>query len=326
ASIMYGQYQRGAEFTFTDPYLLGDRIAGGFSLYAKEQLQNSYQSYNVSTVGGSLLSSLPVTDDLSLGVRYSLFQRTPSAPSGWADSCRTLANGAVYPVDAANVPCSSPAFAGGGGLAPGQHDAREVSPAIKQALGSTLTSSIGYSLVYKTLDNNRNPTSGIYTNFSQDYAGLGGDSRYLRSAVDSRYYQPVVGDAVGMIRTQAGMTGAAGNGGQLPILDQFFKGPELVRGFAPAGIGPRDLGSQNVDALGGSQYWATTAELQFPLSFLPSELGLKAAVFADAGSLWGYKGGTTFSSNPSYGTGAGHVACPAGTTGAKYNVEVLLAD
>src|SRR5262249_44744235 len=46
ASIMYGQYQRGAEFTFTDPYLLGDRIAGGFSLYAKEQLQNSYQSYN----------------------------------------------------------------------------------------------------------------------------------------------------------------------------------------------------------------------------------------------------------------------------------------
>jgi len=324
ASVMYGQYARGAEFTFMDPYLLGERIAGGFSLYAKEQLQSTYQSYNVTTIGGSLLSSVPINDDLSLGVRYSLFERTLSAPAGWADGCRTLANGVIYPVDGTGVPCSNPAFAGGGGLQAGKYNASEVSPAIKQALGSTLTSSIGYSLVYNTLDNKRNPTTGIYTNFSQDYAGLGGDSHYLRSSVDTRYYQPVGGDVVGMIRTQAGLL--ASTGGQPQILDQFFKGPELVRGFAPSGIGPRDLGSQNSDALGGSQYWSTTAELQFPLSFLPSDLGLKAAVFADAGSLWGYNGGTTFSSNPAYGTGAGQVACPAGTTGPKKNVDVCLAD
>ncbi|HLL28063.1 MAG TPA: outer membrane protein assembly factor BamA [Xanthobacteraceae bacterium] len=325
-SVSYGEYQRGSEFTYTDPYLLGDRIAGGFSLYAKEQLQSSYQSYNVSTIGGSLFANLPLNDDLTFGTRYSLFQRNLSAPSGWADGCRTLAGGIVYPVDANNVPCSTAGFAGGGGLSAGTYNANEVSPAIKQALGTTLTSSIGYSLVYKTLDNNRNPTSGIYTNFSQDYAGLGGDSNYLRSTVDSRYYQPLGGEVVGMVRAQAGYVTSTGSSSQLPILDQFFKGPELVRGFQPMGIGPRDLGSQNTDALGGSQYWATTAEMQFPLSFLPSDLGLKAAVFADAGSLWGYKGGTTFTANPAYGSGAGQVACPKGTTGPKNNVDVCLAD
>jgi outer membrane protein insertion porin family len=136
-----------------------------------------------------------------------------------------------------------------------------------------------------------------------------------------------------MLRAQGGYVlstgnnGAGSTGNQLRILDQFFKGPELVRGFQPSGIGPRDLGSQFSDALGGSMYWGATAEIQFPLSFLPKELGIKAGVFADAGSLWGYKGGTTFTANPPYGTGlANALPCPAGTTGPKENVDVCLAD
>ena len=44
----------------------------------------------------------------------------------------------------------------------------------------------------------------------------------------------------------------AGAAKRLRMLDQFQMGPNLVRGFAPAGIGPRDLtpGTTN-DALGG---------------------------------------------------------------------------
>jgi outer membrane protein insertion porin family len=58
-----------------------------------------------------------------------------------------------------------------------------------------------------------------------------------------------------------------------------------VRGFDRAGYGPRDLNTG--DALGGSMYWATTAEVRFPIPFVPDDLGISAAVFADAGSLWG---------------------------------------
>src|SRR6185312_936488 len=98
----------------------------------------------------------------------------------------------------------------------------------------------------------------------------------------------------------------------LRTLDGFFKGPEIVRGFQPNGMGRRDLGSQYQDALGGTKYWTTSAELQFPLTFLPKDLGLKAAIFADAGSLWGYNGGTNFAGigNPYTGSDPAHT-CPA---------------
>jgi outer membrane protein insertion porin family len=78
------------------------------------------------------------------------------------------------------------------------------------------------------------------------------------------------------------------------MLDHFQMGPNLVRGFAPAGIGPRDLtaGTTN-DALGGSLFWGASMEAQTPLYFLPKEIGIKLAAFADAGSVWNYQGITT---------------------------------
>ena len=68
-------------------------------------------------------------------------------------------------------------------------------------------------------------------------------------------------------------------------------GPNLVRGFAPSGIGPRDLtvGTSN-DALGGSMYWGASVEAVTPLYFLPKEIGIKVGAFLDAGSVWGYEG------------------------------------
>jgi outer membrane protein insertion porin family len=85
---------------------------------------------------------------------------------------------------------------------------------------------------------------------------------------------------------------ATGWGGkELRMLDHFSGGPNLVRGFAPAGLGPRDLtpGTNN-DALGGSVYWAATYELQTPLFFAPKDFGMRFAVFADAGQLGDFRG------------------------------------
>ena len=55
-----------------------------------------------------------------------------------------------------------------------------------------LTSIAGYGLTYNTLDNNKNPTSGLLVNFGQDFAGLGGDVAYMRSTVDFHTYYEVV--------------------------------------------------------------------------------------------------------------------------------------
>jgi len=78
---------------------------------------------------------------------------------------------------------------------------------------------------------------------------------------------------------------------ELRMLDHFQMGPNLVRGFAPNGIGPRDINPFGTgDALGGTKYWGASMELQMPFWFLPKEVGLKGSVYADAGGLFDYKG------------------------------------
>ena len=163
------------------------------------------------------------------------------------------------------------------------------------ANGPEIVSAVGYSLDYNTLDNNKNPTDGLLVDFKQDFAGVGGDVSYLKSAIDAKYYTPLVADIVGLVHVQTGMLNSVGNS-QLRMLDHFQMGPNLVRGFAPNGIGPRDLTffpyTGTGDALGGTKYWGASAELQMPFWFLPKEIGLKGAIYADAGSLWDYQGPT----------------------------------
>jgi outer membrane protein insertion porin family len=171
----------------------------------------------------------------------------------------------------------------------------EASLALKEAMltGAVWTSLVGYTLVYNTLDNNKNPTSGLFAELRQDFAGLGGDVEFLRTNVDMRFYYNVYSDFIAMLRFQGGHIMGWGGGDELRMLDHFFLGPTLVRGFAPRGIGPRDLTlGTNLDALGGSIYWGATAEVQFPIFGLPKDIGMRGAVFADAGSLWSYKGPT----------------------------------
>jgi outer membrane protein insertion porin family len=173
---------------------------------------------------------------------------------------------------------------------------------VELASGAVLTSLVGYTLAYNTVDDNRNPTSGTSASFNQDFAGAGGNVRFVRETVDLRRYFEVIYDIVGVMHLQAGTTTGWGNGavdfGQLGtngvrMLDNFQMGPNLVHGFAPAGIGPRDLtlGTTN-DALGGTHFWGASLEFQTPLFFIPKEIGIKVAAYVDAGSLWDYTGPT----------------------------------
>jgi outer membrane protein insertion porin family len=160
------------------------------------------------------------------------------------------------------------------------------------AQGPVVVSLVGYSLSYNTLDNNKSPTSGLYAEIRQDLAGVGGDVNFIRSSFETRNYYEVFSDVIGVFKLQGGYL--AGWGGKdVRMLDHFQMGPNLVRGFQPAGIGPRDMtvGTTN-DALGGTMFWGASFEAQTPLYFLPKEIGIKVAAFADAGSLWAYKGPT----------------------------------
>jgi outer membrane protein insertion porin family len=163
-------------------------------------------------------------------------------------------------------------------------DLTRASRAIIEAQGTTDTSALGVSLTYDARNHPRNPTRGIYFTGGVDFAGLGGDVQYVRYSAEGRAYYPITDKITFVGRAIAGYI--EGWGGQdVRLLDLFFKGGETVRGFGRSGFGPRDLSTG--DALGGSTYWATTAEVRFPLPFIPDELGMSGAVFADAGSLFG---------------------------------------
>jgi outer membrane protein insertion porin family len=301
ATVTYGQYARGASLSFVEPYLLDYRIAGGLDVFYREQLSNSFISYGTRTLGFSPRLGFGLREDLSLQLRYSLYQQTISLPST-SRNCDNILGPAFFPTPAyinQVLGGVDPTGNTAAGLLPGCLGDGESSLPVRQELanGATWTSAVGYSLNYNTLDNNRNPTDGLIIDWKQDFAGVGGDVSYLKSAIDGKYYTPLAGDIVGLIHLQTGMLNQIGNT-QLRMLDHFQMGPNLVRGFAPNGIGARDLTffpfTGHGDAIGGTKYWGASAELQMPFWFLPKEVGLKGAVYADAGSLWDYKGPTTW--------------------------------
>jgi len=308
ATVTYGQYARGYALSFVEPYLLDYRVALGLDLYQRQQLANNYISYGTSTLGFSPRLGFALREDLSLQLRYSIYQQKISLPSYLAN-CNNTSTNALLAFN------PSPAYANLNGIAPGGtatlggqtatdasgtglwcYSDGEASLPVRKELqgGKTLTSAVGYSLDYNTLDNNKNPTDGLIIDFKQDFAGVGGDVSYLKSAFDAKYYTPLVSDIVGLIHVQGGILNKVGNT-ELRMLDQFQMGPNLVRGFAPNGIGPRDINPYGtMDALGGTKYWGASAELQMPFWFLPKEVGLKGAIYADAGGLYDYQGPTSW--------------------------------
>ncbi|WP_184255105.1 outer membrane protein assembly factor BamA [Rhodopseudomonas rhenobacensis] len=297
ASVSYGQYSRGYSLSLVEPYLLDYRVALGLDLYQRQQLANSYVSYTTKTLGFSPRLGFGLREDLSLQVRYSIYQQEISLPDALNNCNNNFGTSAYFPtpgyINAGNF--NNTGYGNYGCLGDGE---AALPVRIELQDGKALTSAIGYTLTYNTLDNNKNPTDGLLIDFRQDYAGVGGDVSYLKSAFDAKYYTPLVADIVGLIHVQGGILNEAG-GKDIRMLDHFQMGPNLVRGFAPNGIGPRDISNYGLtgygDALGGTKYWGASAELQMPFWFLPKEVGVKGAIYADAGSLWDYKGPTSWS-------------------------------
>lgn len=156
--------------------------------------------------------------------------------------------------------------------------------------GNVSTSSVGYNISYNTLDNIQNPTSGINFRFTQEFAGVGGDVNFVKTEARVSYYHELNAnrEIIGLLRARAG--NIFGIGEDVRILDNFFAGGDLVRGFENRGIGPRESGQNNIgdDALGGTNFFGVSAEVTFPFPLLPRSSGLKASFFADAGSIFGF--------------------------------------
>ena len=301
AAVNYSSYSKSAEIGFTEPYLFDRNVAVGFDVYRRDY--NSFNfigndretTYEQVSTGGQLRLGVPITTNMQLALRYGLnydevglseanFFSDPDGPNG--------------PLPASCDP-----------LIAGRY--------LCDAIGNRLTSSLGYSLLYSTLNNSLRPSRGERLLLSQDFAGLGGDVNYLRTRVNAAKYWNVLNNFILSVSLEGGYIHSFENGSAnvdpVRITDRFFLGNPQIRGFDIRGVGPRiqrvpylfDLDPvtklpTNVrlstdpaeildDALGGRAYYLGRIELEVPLGAGLRDLGIRPSLFVDVGALWGVR-------------------------------------
>ncbi|MGH7093708.1 MAG: BamA/TamA family outer membrane protein, partial [Stellaceae bacterium] len=235
------------DLSFTDPYFLDKNLAAGFDLF---EIKTSPTSNFFSGIAPA----------------YQQFSYGGAMRAGYqlSENLRQTLKYSVRSDDITDIQSDASLF-------------------IALQSGTHLTSSIGQVLLYDRRDSRIDPTSGYYASLGNDFAGAGFGVQYVRNKISAGYYYTVAPKWV------LSLTGEAGDifgwGGQPVLLqDRFFVGGDNLRGFAPGGIGPRDIVTN--DSLGGNKYYVGSITLGVPLG-LPKELGITGRIFTDFGSLWG---------------------------------------
>ena len=241
--------------SFVEPSLLGRDVAFGLNLDYAET-NSSFSSFDTKRAIFQPSLSFPVSENCNLTLRYSYDDLEMIERS-------TPVNGPVIADDI--------------------------------SAGSQVASSLGYTYSYDTRRTGLDPTAGYLVQFGQDFAGLGGDSKFIKTTAKVIGEKRILNEEVTLRATLEG--GAlAWSEGNNRVADRFVIGPSILRGFESGGIGPRDQSAGFDDPLGGNMYVVARFEAEFPLG-LPEEYGIGGGVFYDVGNVWdlsdvNFNGGT----------------------------------
>lgn len=231
------------DLRFTEPRFLNRNLAAGIELFNVTNDFFDEAGFRSTRIGGQATLAFRVTDFTTLQTRYSLRQES---------------------VDCTNALVLT-------------------NPQLCLQENNRLSSIVGYTFGWDRRNDPITPTRGFDFFFSQDFAGVGGDVKYLRTELNANTYYGIFKDVIASAKINGGfITGWGGDSVQ--INDRFFKGSSTFRGFDNAGIGPRvvqaDTGLR-LNALGGNAFGIASAEVSFPLG-IPSLLG---SVFIEAGTV-----------------------------------------
>ncbi|MGR6327901.1 outer membrane protein assembly factor BamA [Sphingomonas sp. XXL09] len=284
AGVNYSTYSKSVELGFTEPYLFDKNVAVAFDVFRRDYNSFNYigtqrqTTYSQVSTGFQVRAGVPLTEYWQLAGRYGL-----SYDEVGLDQATYFTDGACDPLKAGRYLC--------------------------EAIGNRWTSSIGYSLIFDSLNSRLRPTAGQRFSFSQDFAGLGGDVKYIRTRAEGSKFWGLGGGFVFSVLGEGGyiksLEGSRGAGiDKVRITDRWYLGEPQFRGFDIRGVGPRvqripyttDANGKQVlvtdrdqivdDALGGTAYYLARAELELPLGAGARELGLRPSIYVQAGSLW----------------------------------------
>ncbi|WP_285711239.1 outer membrane protein assembly factor BamA [Erythrobacter oryzae] len=299
-SVNYSQFSRSAQVSFSDPYVFDRNISGGIDIYRRDF--NSFNftgndrntTFQQATTGFSMRAGVPLTEYMALIGSYTLnYDDVSLDESLFFSDLNGDGTTECDPLRAGRFLCDS--------------------------IGKRLSSIVGLSLNYNSLNSRIRPSRGKTISLSSEFAGLGGDVRYVRfrgraqqfwNVGNSGFIFSVLAEGGTIIPLQD-RPGAGVD--DVLLTDRFFLGEPQFRGFAIRGVGPRILTQQSIlnavgqpvldangnptyvtqrnqvrdDAIGGRNYYLGRAELEIPLGSGARELGLRPSIWADVGALWG---------------------------------------
>jgi len=152
--------------------------------------------------------------------------------------------------------------------------------------GRRKTTSVGVTYTFDSRLTGLNPNAGVLLQAGAEFAGLSGENKFIRTNAKMIGQTRVWNEEITLRATfEAGGLNWQGNNFSRAV-DRYVLGSDIMRGFEPAGIGPRDLSNGIDDAIGGNIYAVARFEAEFPLG-LPEEIGLRGGLFYDIGNVWG---------------------------------------
>lgn len=253
SSVLVSKRSKNFNVSFTEPYFLERDLLAGVDFFHTMTNNCNMNSYDIMSTGGNMRFGYNLADHIEQMWSYGL-RRTN-----------------IYHID------------------------KSASGFVKGQRKHTVVSEFGHAITFDYRDSRIDPRRGFFVNFSQDIAGAGGNTRYIRFSNSAGFYQPITNDIVlsltgdlsyiqGIHQKYKDKQGKRKKGKFVDINNRFFLGGDSFRGFETGGIGPRDIFSEDLDALGGRRSSVNTAEIRFPIG-LPEELRVSARIFTDVGFL-----------------------------------------
>ncbi|CAN5323408.1 outer membrane protein assembly factor BamA [soil metagenome] len=239
-----GSLRRQLDFSYTEPRFGGRDLRAGLDLFSYRYNFSQYAGFDSESTGGSLRLGFPLNIQTYLRTRYQLH------------TDRVVVDDASCALGATSI-------------------------TICQQRGSSITSAVGYTLDFDKRNDPIHPTRGFFLEANQDFAGLGGDVKYIKTEGQASIYH---GFSPRWVLSATGSIGYITplGGDSVRINDRFFKGGSTFPGFETAGIGPRDTSYD--EALGAKFYSIGSLELTVP-NYLPEQYGIRTSLFTYAGTI-----------------------------------------
>ena len=275
--------------SLNDPYFNDSKVSMGLDAF---NTTREYTDFDEKKIGFGVNSSYPLKDFRMpfFGGARSANPGSDELPSNAPISMWDYARGGVsYGLTHENIGNIDPA----------------ATAAIQDEKGTSLTSSVTPNFSYDSRDHFFNPTEGTKSAFSIELAGLGGDTRFIKTDLSGRWHYPLLKDpnwGGNYVLALGGQLGygfglAARNNGKkdLPLFERYFLGGiNSVRGFADRSLGPREksyqtdpdtgvVTSNGSDVIGGSTAAVMNVELLFPIM---EQYGLRGVTFFDMGNAF----------------------------------------